>query len=111
MNIMSNFISFQIHGGGDHGDGIADSIASLLSFVEALLAKNPMDIFASILPGISQMQNIHPLLVHFPIAFLSAFFVLDLAGTQCRQFPVVFRRRRGGIHGNCRIDCRKHGGA
>ena len=27
------------------------------------------------------MDNIHPLLVHFPIAFLSAFFALDLVGT------------------------------
>ncbi len=82
---MNNFISFQIHGGGDHGGGIADSVASLLAFVETLLAKNPMDIFASILPGVANMQNIHPLLVHFPIALLSVFFILDLAGTLAKR--------------------------
>ena len=84
---MNNFISFQIHGGGDHGDGIADTVASLLAFVETLLAKNPMDIFASILPGVANMQNIHPLLVHFPIALLSVFFILDLAGTLAKKNP------------------------
>jgi len=33
-----------------------------------------------LMPGIVSMDNIHPLLVHFPIAFLSAFFVLDVLG-------------------------------
>jgi uncharacterized membrane protein len=85
MSIMNNFISFQVHGGGDHGGGISDSVASLLAFIEALLAKSPTEIFASIMPGIAQMQNIHPLLVHFPIAFLLGFFVLDLAGTLVKK--------------------------
>ena len=30
------------------------------------------------LPGISAMENIHPLFVHFPIAFLTAFFAIEL---------------------------------
>jgi len=30
------------------------------------------------LPGISAMENIHPLFVHFPIAFLTVFFLLEL---------------------------------
>jgi len=33
------------------------------------------------LPGISAMRNIHPLFVHFPIAFLSVFFVIELIST------------------------------
>lgn len=87
---MNNFLSFQIHGGGDHGGGIADSVASLLAFFEGLAAHDSPGIFPTLMPGISNMDNIHPLLVHFPIAFLSAFFVLDLIGTlakkpQCRN--------------------------
>ena len=87
---MNNFLSFQIHGGADHGGGIADSIASLLAFFEGLTAHDSPGIVPTLMPGISNMDNIHPLLVHFPIAFLSAFFVLDLVGTlakkaQCRN--------------------------
>lgn len=87
---MNNFLSFQIHGGADHGGGIADGIASLLAFFEGLTAQDSPGIFPSLMPGIANMDNIHPLLVHFPIAFLSAFFVLDLVGTlakkpQCRN--------------------------
>lgn len=82
---MNNFISFQIHGGGDHGGGLAESVASLLAFVETLFEKDPMDIFAAIMPGLAHMENIHPLLVHFPIALLSVFFVLDLLGTWAKK--------------------------
>ena len=77
---MNNFLSFQIHGGADQG-GIAESVSSLLAFFENLSTQGPGEIFSSIMPGIAGMDNIHPLLVHFPIAFLSAFFALDLVGT------------------------------
>lgn len=33
-----------------------------------------------ILPGVSQMANIHPLLVHFPIALLNGFFIMEILG-------------------------------
>jgi uncharacterized membrane protein len=82
---MNNFSSFRIHGGSDHGGGIAESVASLLTFLESLSSKAPLDIFASVLPGIAGMDNIHPLLVHFPLAFLSGFFVLDVAGTLAKK--------------------------
>jgi uncharacterized membrane protein len=78
---MNNFLSFQIHGGADQGGGITESITSLLVFFENLSTKGPGDIFSSIMPGIAGLDNLHPLLVHFPIAFLSAFFALDLVGT------------------------------
>jgi uncharacterized membrane protein len=77
---MNNFLSFQIHGGNDH-DGISESVSSLLAFFESLSTQGPGDIFSSIMPGIANMDNIHPLLVHFPIVFISAFFALDLVGT------------------------------
>lgn len=82
---MRNFLSFQIHGGGDHGGGVADSVAGFLAFIEGLLSKEPAEIFSAIMPGLADIQNIHPLLVHFPIAFLSAFFALDLIGTLAKK--------------------------
>lgn len=36
-------------------------------------------------PGLSEMENIHPLLVHFPIAFLSAFVVIEFLGLVFRK--------------------------
>lgn len=82
---MNNFLSFQIHGGADHGDGIVDSVTSLLSFFEELSTHDSGSIFSTLMPGIASMDNIHPVLVHFPIAFLSAFFVLDLVGTLAKK--------------------------
>ncbi|WP_262963948.1 DUF2231 domain-containing protein [Methylobacter psychrophilus] len=78
---MNNFLSFQIHGDADHSGGIAESVSSLLVFVENLTTQEPAAIFSSMLPGIAGMDNVHPLLVHFPLAFLSAFFVLDVIAT------------------------------
>lgn len=81
---MNNFLSFQIHGGADH-NGVAEAVASLLTFIEGLTAKSPPEIFAALMPGIANMDNIHPLLVHFPIALLSSFFVLDLLGSVLKK--------------------------
>ena len=82
---MNNFLSFQIHGDADQGGGIAESIASLLAFFENLSTLGPGGAFSAMMPGIAGMDNIHPLLVHFPIAFLSAFFVLDLIATLAKK--------------------------
>jgi uncharacterized membrane protein len=82
---MNNFLSFQIHGGADHGNGIMDMVTSLLAFFETLSTQGPGGAFSAILPGIAGMDNIHPLLVHFPLAFLSAFFVLDVVGTLAKK--------------------------
>ncbi|MEQ1528110.1 MAG: DUF2231 domain-containing protein, partial [Methylococcales bacterium] len=71
---------FQIHGGADHG-GIADMVAGLLVFVEGLTGKGSGGFFAALLPGVAGMDNMHPLLVHFPIAFLTGFFLLDVIGS------------------------------
>lgn len=78
---MNNFLSFQIHGNADHGGGLAEGVSSLLAFLEKLPELGPSGLFAALMPGLAGMENIHPLLVHFPIALLSLFFVLDLAGS------------------------------
>ena len=82
---MYNYLSFQIHGGADHGGGIAEGIASLLAFFEELPVHDPEGIFSILLPGISSIDNIHSMLVHFPLAFLSTFFILDVVGTLAKK--------------------------
>ncbi len=81
---MINFLSFQIHGGGE-GGGVAANVESLLVFIEGLAGKTPPEMFSAILPGIAGMDNIHPLLVHFPIAFFTAFFLFDFLGTVAKK--------------------------
>ncbi len=82
---MNNFLSFQIHGGADHGNGLVDSVTSLLGFFEELSTLDAKGVFSTLMPGIASMDNIHPMLVHFPIAFLLAFFVVDLVGTWAKK--------------------------
>jgi uncharacterized membrane protein len=38
------------------------------------------DFISQLLPGVGEMANIHPLLVHFPIALFVAFLAMDFAG-------------------------------
>ncbi|WP_031433156.1 DUF2231 domain-containing protein [Methylomarinum vadi] len=78
----NNYLSFAVHGAqGKHGGGVAGTVEQLLAFLENLTTKSPTDIFATIMPGISAMANIHPLVVHFPIALFSFFVLIDLAGS------------------------------
>jgi uncharacterized membrane protein len=81
---MTSFISFQIHGSG-MGGGVAANVASLLEFLESLSAKTPPEIFSAIFPGIAAMENIHPLFVHFPIAFFTAFFLIDCVASIAKK--------------------------
>lgn len=82
---MNNFLSFQIHGGADHGGGLTDSIAEFLAFFEGMSTLGLGELFALILPGIASMDNIHPMLVHFPIALFTVFFILDVLGTLAKK--------------------------
>jgi uncharacterized membrane protein len=81
---MTNFLSFQVHSGGI-GGGVAANLASLLEFLEGLCGKTPPEMFSAILPGIAGMANIHPLFVHYPIAFFTAFFLLDCIGAIAKK--------------------------
>lgn len=78
---LTNNLLFAVHGGGDSGGGVAGMVAGILGFIEGLVSLSPSELFANLLPGIAMMDNIHPLLVHFPIALLSLFFMLDLLGS------------------------------
>ncbi|WP_080522266.1 DUF2231 domain-containing protein [Methyloprofundus sedimenti] len=71
----------QIHGGGSHdGLNLVKGLEAFLSFIESLTTKSPAEIFAAIMPGFNAMDNIHPLLVHFPIALFTVFFFTDTLG-------------------------------
>lgn len=78
---MDSLLSFQIHGGADHDHGLLDTLLGPLTFIEGLLTQGPGGAFASLLPGIVSLDNIHPLLVHFPITLLLLFFITDLVGS------------------------------
>lgn len=82
---LSENLSYSVHGGGDSGEGMAGSLGSFLTAVEGLLSMSPAEVFASLLPGISAMENIHPLFVHFPIALLTVFFLIDFAGSIAKK--------------------------
>ena len=71
----------QIHGGGNHqGMGAVKGLEAFLTFIESLTTKSPTEIFAAFMPGLSAMDNIHPILVHFPIAFFTIFCFADTLG-------------------------------
>jgi len=78
---LNTTMLFAVHGGGDSGGGVAGAVAGLLGFIEDLVRLSPADIVAKILPGLAVMDNLHPLFVHFPIALLSLFFLLDFGGS------------------------------
>ncbi len=86
---------FSVHGGGDGGGGMAGMLSAFLSAVEDLVSLSPGEIFEHLLPGISAMENIHPLFVHFPITLLTLFFLIDFSGSVAqksdwRQAPAGF---------------------
>jgi len=82
---MINSLSFQIQGGVERGEAPAESVGNLLAVFGDTSIHGSGDLFSTLMPGISSLDNIHPLLVHFPIALLSVFFVLDLVGTFAKK--------------------------
>jgi uncharacterized membrane protein len=70
----------QIHGAGHSDMRAVKGLEAFLTFIESLATKSGPEIFASFLPGIAALDNIHPLLVHFPITLLVLFFCADTIG-------------------------------
>ncbi len=76
---INNYGFLQVHGGaGGHEGGVVEMINNFLVFIDDLSRGSSEQIFAQLLPGIAGIPNIHPLVVHFPIALLSLFFIVDL---------------------------------
>ncbi len=88
FNIVNDFINalydsiglfqhlkFSVHGGGD--SGLLRLIEKFLIYLSEVDFNNET---VNPLPGLSDMVNIHPLIVHFPIALLSSFLIMELLG-------------------------------
>lgn len=77
-----------VHGGGDGGAGLVGVVDSLLQAVTNFLESGSGS-GGGLFGGIAALGfNVHPMVVHYPIAFLSAFFVLEIAGLATRR-PVL----------------------
>ena len=85
--MMNWFFSFWVHGNADqHGGGLLDAVSSLLAFFENLASGGgECGFFATLFPALASISNYHPLVVHFPIAFLFSFFLLDVVGNVTKK--------------------------
>jgi uncharacterized membrane protein len=75
-----NHLSFYIHGNADGHNELLEVLSSFLAFFEGATTHGSNS-GPSLFIGLSELANIHPLLVHFPIALLSLFVVFDILGT------------------------------
>lgn len=85
MFSINNFWTFQVHGGGHGESKLLHMLNELLLFLDALAGKSGGEIGELIFPGIAQINNFHPLVVHFPIALLVIFFIADTAAITFKQ--------------------------
>jgi len=69
-------LSFSVHGGGD--GGLLVMLDNLLTYIQNASFSGAG---VSLLPGLADMANVHPLIVHFPIALLSSFLILEIIAT------------------------------
>lgn len=79
-----SFPEFGVHGGGDPSGGIL----VLLDQVLERLAGGGGDNGGSfeLFPGLAELSwNIHPMIVHFPIAMLTGYFLMDVLGLALRK--------------------------
>jgi uncharacterized membrane protein len=83
---MYNLPEFWVHGGVDSSVGLLAFLDNLLSSATAALEEGHS---IPIFPGIAVLSsNVHPMIVHFPIAFLTGFFLLDLLGAVLHRPPL-----------------------
>ena len=80
-----NYLSFSIHGNADGHNELLETLTNLLAFFDGSATTGGGTNGSNFLEGIAALANIHPLLVHFPIAFLSLFVAIDLIGTATKK--------------------------
>ena len=79
ISTINEIFDWSIH--SNHlGGGVTEFMESILVFIEQLMSIESSSILPTIIPGLNAMPNWHPLLVHFPIALLPIFFLLDFVG-------------------------------
>lgn len=83
-----NQLAFYIHGNADGHNELLENLTGLLSFFEGFSTSGGTSDNSAFLAGIANLANIHPLLVHFPIAFLSLFVLIDLIGTATKKMAL-----------------------
>jgi len=66
-------VFFHVHSGGGLG-----LVAMVDRFLAAVSNIELPELGQLLLPGVREMANVHPLLVHFPIALLTAFLIVEL---------------------------------
>jgi uncharacterized membrane protein len=76
-----NHLFFSIHGNADGHNELLETLTELLGFFEGFTSSGGSSNGSHFLEGITSLTNIHPMLVHFPIAFLSLFVLIDFIGT------------------------------
>lgn len=73
---IAPWVELWVHGGGSgHGSGVAGWVSHFLTQVSESGLEG---LSRMLLPGLSEIGNIHPILVHFPIALLSCFVVAEI---------------------------------
>jgi len=78
----------EAHGGADGGAGLVGIIDKLLAAISDFLSSGPGPGGGGggLFEGIAVLGwNVHPILVHFPIAFLVAFFVLEIIAVSTKN--------------------------
>lgn len=90
-----NYLSFSVHGNADGHNELLEMLTGVLGFFEGLTTNGDSSNGSNFLEGITSLANIHPLLVHFPIAFLSLFVLIDLIGTAHKKADL--RKFAGGL--------------
>lgn len=83
-----NQLAFYIHGNADGHNELLENLTGLLSFVEGFATSGGASNHITFLAGLANLANIHPLLVHFPIAFLSLFVLIDFVGTASKKMAL-----------------------
>jgi uncharacterized membrane protein len=80
----NGFVLPAVHGGGDAGSG--SWIGILDSALEKTTRILESGVSLELFPGVQALAtNVHPLIVHYPIALLTAFFLLEVVGIALRR--------------------------
>ncbi len=72
-----------VHGNDSFGGG--HLLESLLSLIDTLVGSGFGAFLREAFPGIHALPNIHPLIVHFPIALFSTFLLLEIISMMRRS--------------------------
>lgn len=84
MTFDSSFqLSFLLHGSDSFGGG--HFLETILALFDLLLESGLSAFLTKAFPGIHALPNLHPLIVHFPIALFCTFFLLELVSVLRRS--------------------------